>query len=80
MTNQNPEQTPDQNPDQDPTPAPSSRPAVRQTASSGDADRFAAYDTRLQKFVGGVHDTKKAATDAAKTRGVKAGDIDVRKV
>lgn len=77
MTEQTPETTPDTTPEQS---SGTGRPAVRSTSSSSDADRFAAYDTRLAKFVGGVHDTKKSATDAAKARGVKSADIDVRKV
>lgn len=42
--------------------------------------RFSAYDTVQLKFVGGVHDTKGAAREAAKDRGVKPGDIEVREV
>lgn len=42
--------------------------------------RYAAYDKRYERFVDGVHDTKTKARDAAKDKGVKASDIDVREV
>lgn len=42
--------------------------------------RYAGYDTRYERFVGGVHDTKAAAEKAAKAKGVKAADLDVREV
>lgn len=47
---------------------------------STQGQRFAAYDKRLLRFVGGVHDSEQAAKDAAKAAGVKAADTDVRKV
>lgn len=36
---------------------------------------YAAYDLDHLRFVGGTHDTKKAATDAAKARKVKRYEI-----
>ena len=42
--------------------------------------RYAAYDTTYLKYVGGVPDTKGAARDAAKAKGVKAGDIRIDEV
>lgn len=45
-----------------------------------DSQKYAAYDTRLERFVGGVHDSKTDARDAAKAKGVAASDIDVREV
>ena len=37
--------------------------------------RYAAYDTTLHRYVGGVHDTKKAANDAAKAAGAKTHEV-----
>lgn len=85
MTEQNPASdptldTPPAGGDQDPTPDPDVKVKTPRATPSSSDDMFAAYDTRLARFVGGVHATKTAAKDAAKDRGVKAGDIDVRKV
>lgn len=42
--------------------------------------RYSAYDTKLQRFVGGVHDSEAKAKAAAKSMGVEASDTEVRKV
>lgn len=52
-----------------------------ETAEADDTTgRFAAYDNRLARFVGGVHDTKAKAKAAAKRAGVSASDTEVRTV
>lgn len=48
---------------------------TKPTSSSSETKRYAVYDKTYQRFVGGVHDTKKAAQDEAKTRKVKSSEI-----
>lgn len=40
-----------------------------------DSGRFAAYDTTLGKYVGGVHDTKTKARDAGKASGAESFEV-----
>lgn len=46
--------------------------------------RYAAYDNRLKRFVGGVHDAeskaRKAGTEESKANGSKSEDLEIRKV
>lgn len=42
--------------------------------------RFAAFDTRLRQYVGGVHDSEAKAKAAAKGRGVPASAVTVVEV
>jgi hypothetical protein len=42
--------------------------------------RYAAYDTKLQRFIGGVQDSESKAKAAAKAMGVEPSDTQVRKV
>lgn len=61
--------------DENPTPSDENTPD--ESAESG---RFAAYDTTYERFVGGVHDTKTAATEAAKAAGVSGKRLEIRGV
>lgn len=65
------EQTPEA-----PAPAPSAPAEPSPAAPKADAPkRFAAYDKTYLRFVDGVFETRKAASDAAKAAKVKAFEI-----
>lgn len=68
MTEQNPE----------PTPSPEPTPAPVKATKEDTPKRFAAYDKDYLRFVGGTHDTKTKARDAAKERGAK--NVEIREV
>ena len=57
---------------------------AEQENTSPGTGRFAAYDTTLQRFVGGVHGTsakaKAAGVKASKANGTEADAIEVREV
>lgn len=59
-------------------PTPVERPQLPDPKESASSSRFSAYDQERLRFVGGVHDTKGKARDAAKARG--ASKIEVRAV
>lgn len=62
------------------TPPPEQPTTTPEKPEQVDSGRYAAYDKRYLKYVGGVHDSKSAARDAAKEAGVKTGDIRVDQV
>lgn len=62
-------------PEPEPKPAP---PADSDKPETG--GRFAAYDTRYLRFVGGVVDTKAKAKAEAKAAGLETSDYYVREV
>lgn len=70
------EQQPEQQPEQPPI-AP-----IKPDTGTEDPDtgRYAAYDTRLGRYVGGVHDSEAKAKRAARDAGVKSGDTTIREV
>lgn len=74
------ETTPEQNPATETLPGAVAVTPTTATPETKGSGRFAAYDTRLTRYIGGVHDSRKGATDAAKARGVKPGDVKVREV
>lgn len=49
-------------------------------AGQSDAGRYSAYDTTYERFVGGVHDTKAKARDAAKAKGSEGKHVEIREV
>lgn len=69
----------DQNPDTpEATPDPSAAPPPADNNSSTDAKRYAAYDTRYQRFVGPVTDKKPSLAQAKKLVG--HDDVEIREV
>lgn len=71
--------TTDTNPNPDPNPdAEPVQPTAK--ADPGTKPVYAAYVKKYQRYTGGTHDTKKGATDAAKAKGHKPADIEVRDV
>lgn len=50
------------------------------TSDTDAGGRFAAYDTTLQRFVGGVHRGKSARADAGKSDEAKAAKADGHQV
>jgi hypothetical protein len=75
--------TTEQNPTPDPVVPGAPAPAAQNSDTGGDK-RYAAYDTTYGKFLPGVYDSKKKATDAAKAlkgdAANKVGDVEVREV
>lgn len=61
-----------------PTPAPDPAPAAGKAKAEGSTPRYAAYDKDFLRFVGGTHDTKAKARDAAKDKGAK--NVEIREV
>lgn len=45
-----------------------------------DTGRYSAYDTTLGRYVGGVHDSKAKARDAAKADGIEGDRVEVVEV
>lgn len=67
------EQTPEAPASTPPTPAEPTPTAPKATADT--AKKYAAYDKTYLRFVDGVFDTRKAASDAAKAAKVKRFEI-----
>jgi len=66
-------------PEQDTTtteaPAPAPAPTPNRSAAPEQPKRFAVYDTTYERFVGGTHADRKAATALAKERKLRSHEI-----